>query len=115
MFAYIGTHGYMLDCELRPGSQHTNKGTVEFIRRVIEKAKHLTSKTILIRLDSGCNDSDIIEEIMKHPNVYFLIKRNLCKESLEQWLDMAKAVGKSHKIREGKNVYKGIKSDICSI
>ncbi len=32
MFAYIGTHGYMLNCEPRPGSQHSNKGTAEFIQ-----------------------------------------------------------------------------------
>ena len=107
MFAYIGTHGYMLDCELRPGSQHTNKGTVEFTRGVIEKCKKLKARNVLIRLDSGCDDSDIIEEIMKHPDIYFLIKRNLRKESLEQWLDMAKAVGKCHKPRDGKKVYTG--------
>ena len=107
MFAYIGTHGYMLDCELRPGSQHTSKGTVEFIREVINKAKLLTSKKILIRLDSGCDDSDIIAEIMKHPDVYFLIKRNLRKESKEQHLDMAKSVGKCHEPRMGKKIFTG--------
>ena len=29
MFAYVGTEGYMLDCELRPGSQHCQSGTPE--------------------------------------------------------------------------------------
>lgn len=32
IFAYLGTHGYMLNCELRPGSQHSNKDALEFIR-----------------------------------------------------------------------------------
>jgi hypothetical protein len=32
IFAYLGKEGYMLDCELRPGSQHCQKGTVEFIK-----------------------------------------------------------------------------------
>lgn len=107
MFAYIGRHGYMLDCELRPGSQHTNKGTVEFIRAAIEKCKKLKARNVLIRLDSGCDDGDIIEEIMKYPEVYFLVKRNLRKESREQWLDMAKSVGKCHEPRVGKKVYTG--------
>jgi hypothetical protein len=107
MFAYIGTHGYMLECELRPGSQHTNKGTVDFIRRVIERCKCLNNNNILIRLDSGCDDSGIIEEIMKNPEIYFLIKRNLRKERKEQWLELAKAVGKCQSPREGKKVYTG--------
>ena len=36
IIAYVGKEGYMLDCELRPGSQHCQKGTVEFIERVKE-------------------------------------------------------------------------------
>ena len=107
MFAYIGTHGYMLDCELRPGSQHTNKGTVEFINNVIERCKFLKASKILIRLDSGCDDSNVIEAIMKHPEIYFLIKRNLRKECLEQWFDIAKTAGECHEVREGKKVYTG--------
>jgi hypothetical protein len=32
IFAYIGKEGYMIDNELRPGSQHCQEGTPEFIR-----------------------------------------------------------------------------------
>lgn len=107
MFAYVGTHGYMLDCELRPGSQHSSKGTVEFIKQVIAKAKSLNIKNILIRLDSGYDASELIEELMKHPEIYYLIKRNLRKESHEQWLELARSVGKCRIPRDGKKVYTG--------
>ena len=39
IFAYIGTEGYMLDCELRPGKQHCQRGTPEFIQRSVKMLK----------------------------------------------------------------------------
>lgn len=41
MFSYIGTQGYMLDCELRPGKQHCQSGTPESIRRSTATLKRL--------------------------------------------------------------------------
>ncbi|MEI6422796.1 MAG: transposase, partial [Lentisphaerota bacterium] len=34
-FAYAGLHGYMVNSELRPGKQHCQKGTPEFIRETM--------------------------------------------------------------------------------
>jgi len=31
IFAYLGAEGYLLDCELRPGSLHSQKGTPAFL------------------------------------------------------------------------------------
>lgn len=57
MFAYAGTEGYLLDCELRPGKQHCQCGTPEFIRRSVERLKSLGLEgQCLLRLDSG-NDA----------------------------------------------------------
>ena len=57
IFSYIGTEGYMLDCELRPGSQSCQKGTPKFLERTIKQAKQLAgSASLLFRLDGG-NDS----------------------------------------------------------
>jgi hypothetical protein len=36
MNAYIGTHGYLLNCELRPGVQHSQKGMDKFLLQTIE-------------------------------------------------------------------------------
>jgi len=107
MFAYIGTHGYMLNCELRPGSQHSNKGTAEFIQETLDAIKPLGLKNPLLRLDSGFDDEKLIELLKKYSSLFFLIKRNLRKESLDSWLSLAKAVGKCSSPRKGKNIYTG--------
>ena len=41
IFAYLGTEGYLLNCELRPGSQHSNKGAFEFIRETLDMVEKL--------------------------------------------------------------------------
>jgi hypothetical protein len=57
IMAYVGTEGHMADCELRPGSQHCQKGTVSFIEGVIRQLKGIKAAgRILFRMDSG-NDS----------------------------------------------------------
>ena len=105
MFSYVGGEGHMLDCELRPGKQHCQLDTPEFIRRNIGMIKELgLGGKCLIRLDSGNDAEDNIDEI---GNEYFLIKRNLRKESKEQWLAMARRVGEKKESRPGKNVYTG--------
>ena len=56
-FAYVGTEGYMVNCELRPGTQHCQKGTPEFLRETFELLKKTCVKgEILVRMDSG-NDA----------------------------------------------------------
>jgi len=113
IFAYLGTHGYMLNCEMRPGSQHSNKDALEFIRQCLDMAEMLgvDLKKILVRLDSAHDDVEIIEELLKR-GVTFVIKRNLRKECREQWLSLARRVGESQKPRQGKTVFTGEASHI---
>lgn len=113
IFAYLGTHGYMLNCEMRPGSQHSNKGALEFIRQCLDMAEMLgvDLKNILVRLDSAHDDVEIIEELLKR-GVAFTIKRNLRQESREQWLSLARRVGEAQKPRRGKTVFTGEASHI---
>ena len=113
IFAYLGTHGYMLNCELRPGSQHSNKGALEFIISSLDMIEELgiDLKTILVRLDSAHDSAEIIEELLKRGTA-FIIKRNLRKESREQWLSLARRVGESKTPREGKTVFTGEASHI---
>ncbi len=42
-----------------------------------------------------------------HRGGFFLIKRNLRRESLEQWREIAETLGVAHHLRPGKNVYTG--------
>lgn len=113
IFAYLGTHGYMLNCELRPGSQHSNKGALEFIRETLDIIEMLGIKleNILIRLDSAHDDADIIEEVTRR-GARVIIKRNLRKEFKEWWLASARRVGTCVTPREGKSVFTGELSHI---
>jgi len=105
IFGYIGSEGYMLDCELRPGSQHCQKDTPEFIARCVKHIGELElDGKCLIRLDSG---NDAAENFDALGDEHFIIKRNLRKESKEQWLAMARRVGTKVESRDGKNVYVG--------
>jgi hypothetical protein len=108
-FAYAGLEGYMVNCELRPGKQHCQKGTPEFIRetiRIVEEACGKKRK-VLFRFDSG-NDSDENIAVFKDKeNFRFIIKRNLRKETPGAWLMTAKAVGDMEEPRPGKKVWTG--------
>jgi hypothetical protein len=106
-FAYLAQEGYLLHCELREGSQHCQKGTPEFLDAAIGYARRITQAKILVRMDAGNDDVENIRRCKKHKNVDYLIKRNLRKESLEEWLEVAQAHGDWEFPREGKEVYTG--------
>ena len=107
MKAYIGTEGYAINFELRKGKQHCQKGMVEFLQETIPLCRRLTDKPLLIRLDSG-NDSIDNVAVLMDAGCFFIIKRNLRRESKDNWLEMAKEHCKniSHP-RDGKTVYTG--------
>ena len=52
IMAYIGTEGYLVNCELREGKQHCQKHTPEFLRETIRMCREITDEPLLIRLDS---------------------------------------------------------------
>lgn len=105
--AYIGTEGYLVNCELRKGKQHYQKHTPEFLRETIRMCRELTDEPLLIRLDSG-NDAAENIGILVESGCYFIIKRNLRKESKEDWLKMAQENSlDTESPREGKTVYIG--------
>jgi hypothetical protein len=52
IFSYIGAEGYMLDCQLRPGSQHCQKGTPLFLQRNLAIIEQLPIKhPLLFRME----------------------------------------------------------------
>jgi hypothetical protein len=107
IMCYLGAEGYLLDCELRPGSQHCQKGTPEFLTRALVSAKELNLKQpLLLRLDSGNDAFDTIKALANGKD-FFLIKRNLRKESKELWLERAQSLGNSKVLRPGKVEYTG--------
>ena len=107
MMAYIGTEGYAINFELREGKQHCQKGTVEFLQETIKLCHKLTDKPLLIRLDSG-NDSIDNVAVLMDTGCFFIIKRNLRRESTDDWFEMAKQYCQNvNSPRDGKTVYIG--------
>ena len=70
---------------------------------------------LLVRLDSG-NDSIDNVAVLIDAGCYFIIKRNLRRESKDGWFDMAKQYCKNITTpRDGKTVYVGSDwKEVCS-
>jgi len=109
--AYLGQEGYCLELELREGKQHCQKGTPDFLRRNLERARRLTDQPILLRLDSG-NDAIenidlVLEHNEQHPDdlpVHFIIKWNPRQQDPQRWLAYAEQYGDWYEPRPGKRV-----------
>jgi hypothetical protein len=111
MAGYLGQEGFCLGLELRPGGQHCQKGTPEFLRRVLGRARQLTAAPLLLRLDSGNDAIENIAVVAAHDEqheqaapAHYLIKWNPRKESPEQWLSYAEEHGHWSEPRAGKRV-----------
>lgn len=108
MMAYIGTEGYLVNDELREGSQHCQCNTPAFLKQTLELSRRLTNKPLLVRLDAG-NDAAENLGILIEDGSWFIVKRNLRRsESKQEWLDSVKECCKDIRHpRDGKTVYIG--------
>jgi len=106
-FAYLGQEGYLVHCELRPGNQHCQEGTPEFLDRTIDLARQITQAKLLVRLDAGNDDAENLRRLGKKPRVDWIIARNLRSESESDWLEEAQAYGVWEEPRPGKEIYTG--------
>ncbi|MCP4339003.1 MAG: IS1380 family transposase [Desulfobulbaceae bacterium] len=107
IFAYLGREGYLVNLELREGSQHCQKNTPQFIWDTLEYSRKITSAPILMRLDSGNDSKDNFPNPDRYEGVHFIIKRNLRKESLKAWLNLAQREGAQTVNCERKSVWLG--------
>lgn len=80
------------------GSTHSQSGMVPILKRAIASARDLLwrrRRKILVRLDAAHDDLENIKtchqanHLKGTPKVEWLIKRNLRKESLESWREIA--------------------------
>jgi hypothetical protein len=106
MISYIGRSGYMLNNELREGSMHSNcEGTAEYFTETITMARAVTDAPLLMVLDSGNDDRKLVDQF-EGEEVFYVIKRNLRKESVENWLETAKQHMQYQRSgRDGSTVY----------
>ncbi len=106
IFASLGREGYLVNVELREGKQHCQLGTPAFLRETFRYAKQITDEKLLVRLDAGNDSQDNITEC-RAAAVDWIIKRNLRKELLTDWLTLAKQTGTASHPRPGKTVWRG--------
>jgi len=101
--AYLGQEGWCLACELREGSQHSQKEFVHFLERVVPRAQRLTSHRLLARLDSA-HDAAENRAWFTDRRVDFIIKWNPRKQNLAGWLVRAEEAAEWSFPRPGKRV-----------
>ena len=107
MIAYIGTEGFMANCELREGKQHCQKNTPKFMRETLAVCHQLTDNPLLIRMDAGNDAAENVGTLLEDGS-WFVIKRNLRHESKQEWLEHVKGCCRDTRHpREGKTVYVG--------
>lgn len=107
IFAYLGEEGFLVHCQFREGKQHCQDGTPPFLDEALNYAESITRAKLLVRLDAGNDDIENLKVCRKH-KADWIIKRNLRKESLEDWLAEAQCHGDWEFPREGKEVYTGV-------
>jgi len=108
MFAHLGETGHLINLEFRRGSAHSQcEGAPDFIRRTIRLVKQVVpGAKILCLFDSGDDGAETITAC-REEGADFLGKRNLRKESPEDWLAIAKEHGQAKVVRPGKTEYFG--------
>ena len=106
MFAHLGREGYLVNLEFREGSVHCQKGTAAFIGKTLKLAGKITGERILMLLDSGNDSAGNLREC-HNAEADFIIKRNLRKEPLDNWLWIAQTWGEAREIRPGETEYLG--------
>ena len=102
--AYLGLEGWCLEVELRPGSQHSQEGFIPFLGRVLKKARGITKKGLLVRLDSAHDAVETRVELEKRPGVYYVLKWNPRRNSKAQIASVVFKEGEVTKPRPGKRV-----------
>lgn len=103
MPAYLGQEGWCLACELRPGSQHGQNEFRYTLERVLPRAKSLTDKPLLARMDSA-HDAEDNRCYLHWQNVDYLIKWNPRREKAADWLEKAERLAAWSYPRPGKKV-----------
>lgn len=102
--AYLGLEGWCLEVELRPGSQHSQEGFVPYLHRVIDRARTITTKKLLVRLDSAHDALETRIALRERDKVSYIIKWNPRRENTQALCARAFAEGTVTEPRPGKKV-----------
>jgi len=102
--AYLGAEGWCLELELREGKQHSQCEFIPFLNRVVEKARGLTSRKLLVRLDSAHDALDTRVALAGHKKVDYILKWNPRNEDQRKWAKRIFDEGTLTTPRPGKRV-----------
>jgi len=102
--AYLGQEGWCLEVELRPGSQHSQDGFIPFMKRVLGRARALTGRKLLVRLDSAHDALDTRVLLSNEEKLSYIVKWNPRREDTGALCQKAFAEGKVTEPRKGKRV-----------
>jgi Transposase DDE domain group 1 len=102
--AYPGREGWRLELELRQGSQHSQCEFIPFLKRVLEKARSLSSRKLLARFDSAHDALDTRATLAGQRNVSYIVKWNPRKEDQRKWAGKIFEEGEVTTPRPGKKV-----------
>ena len=65
MPAYLGQEGYCREFELRKGKQHCQKDTPALLARVLNTAREITDRPLLLRFDGGNDSIENIDVVLE--------------------------------------------------
>ena len=102
--AYLALEGWLLEIELREGSQHSQKNFIPFLARVLHKALDLTAASLLVRLDSAHDAWETRIELARHERTDYILKWNPRGQSKTLWHRRAFSEGRIEEPRPGKRV-----------
>ena len=87
--AYLGVEGWCVGLELRPGSQHAQRGFVDFLGFVLAGARRLTRAPLLVRLDGAHDAGATLRALEEAKDVHYVIRWNRRGSKPKTWLRRA--------------------------
>lgn len=102
--AYLALEGWLIELELREGSQHSQKDFIPYLSRVLHKALELTMAPLLVRLDSAHDAWESRIELASHGRVDYILKWNPRAHNKAYWANRAFSEGQVSSPRAGKRV-----------
>lgn len=102
--AYLALEGWLIELEMREGSQHSQKNFIPFLARVLHKALALTAAPLLVRLDSAHDALETRVELASHGRVDYILKWNPRSQKKIMWAERAFREGQVSTPRVGKRV-----------
>ncbi|WP_084058009.1 transposase [Desulfacinum hydrothermale] len=102
--AILGQEEWCVGLELRPGSQHSQSGFVDFLHKMLRHARKVTPEPLLVRTDPAHDALETLVELRPHPKVNFIIRWNPRRADILSWRDRTFREGRVREPRAGKKV-----------